>query len=222
MWLGGDGSPSNAVYTPLAPISNNNPYYAINVNSMFLGETIIAENASNTFAQPVLDTGTSLFYVPTSVYTTFVSALEASVGFQTIFGSNRFATGGPEQGCVTDVSVTSEQVEAYLPSIILSLPNVLVGHADVAIQASALDTYIYSNGGGQYCLAIQDGGTQDPSTFGDAFLQGFHTIIDIDNSRVGFAKTRCAPPTLRQFNKNRVHSSPHRGPHRNPRTRGSR
>ena len=107
MWLGGDGSPGSAVvYTPLVAINDQNSFYAINVDGMSLGGTTIVSNASSTFAQPVLDTGTSLFYVPTSVFNTFQSTLEASSGFTTLFGSNTFATSGDAAGCVTDASVT--------------------------------------------------------------------------------------------------------------------
>lgn len=213
MWLGGDGAPASPlVYTPLLAISDNNPYYAINVDGMSLGGTSIVTNASATFAQPVLDTGTSLFYVPTSVFNAFEKALEASSGFKTLFGTKTFATTGSAAGCVTDASVTDAQVESTLPTITLSLPNVTSGQPDVTIEASALDTYLSDGGGGQYCLAIQDGGTQDPSTFGDAFLQAFVTVVDLGGNRVGFAKTGCVAPAVR-----RVRHPAKIGPHRGPR-----
>ncbi len=212
MWLGGDGAPgSSVVYTPLIAISDNTPFYAIDVDGVSLGGTTVVSNASNTFAQPVLDTGTSLFYVPTSVFNTFQSTLQASSGFTTLFGSNTFATSGQDAGCLTDASVTDAQVEAMLPPITLSLPN-MGGGADVTIQASALDTYLYDGGNGQFCLAIQDGGTQDPSTFGDAFMQGFHIVVDIPGGRVGFAPPACVAPAI-----HRQHHPAKTGPHRAPR-----
>jgi hypothetical protein len=216
MWLGGDGAPgSPLVYTPLVAISDTNPYYAINVDGMSLGGTSIVASASATFAQPVLDTGTSLFYVPTSVFNAFEKALEASSGFKTLFGSNTLVTtgsGANAEICVTDASVTDAQVESSLPSLTLSLPNVTSGQPDVTIQASALDTYLNDSGGGQFCLAIQDGGTQDPSTFGDAFLQAFDTIVDLQGGRVGFSPTGCPAPLVR-----RVRRPAKTGPHRGPR-----
>jgi hypothetical protein len=213
MWLGGDGPAGAAlVYTPLVAISDNNPYYAINVDGMSLGGTSIVTNASSTFEQPVLDTGTSLFYVPTSVFNAFQKALEASSGFKTVFGSNTFSASGQDAGCVTDASVTDAQVESTLPTLTLSLPSSTSGQPDVTIQASALDTYLYAGGGGQYCLAIQDGGTQDASTFGDAFLQAFLTVVDIQGGRVGFAPTGCVTPQFR-----RARHPAKTGPHRAPR-----
>jgi hypothetical protein len=211
MWLGGDGSPaSTPVYTPLLAISDNNPYYAINVDGMSLGGTPIVTNASNTFQQPILDTGTALFYVPTSVFDAFQTALEASSGFTALFGSNTFATSGANQGCVTDASVTEAQVEAMLPALSLSLPNA-TGGPDVTIQASALDTYLYDGGGGQFCLAIQDGLGQDPtSVLGDAFLQAFVTIIDLQGGRAGFSPTGCPAPQSHRVR------HPKRGPRRGP------
>jgi Eukaryotic aspartyl protease len=212
MWLGGDGPSVSLVYTPLLAISNDNAFYAINVDGMSLGGTSIVSNAANTFQQPVLDTGTSLFYVPTSVFNAFQSALEASSGFKALFGTSTFAANGNDAGCVTVASVTDAQVETSLPPLTLSLPSATSGQPDVTIQASALDTYLDSGGGGQYCLAIQDGGTQDASTFGDAFLQAFVTVIDVDGGRVGFAPTGCATPELR-----RVRHPAKNGPHRGPR-----
>jgi hypothetical protein len=213
MWLGGDGAPTGTVvYTPLLAINNNNAFYSINVDAMSLGGTSIVTSASATFAQPVLDTGTSLFYVPTSVYTAFEKALTASAGFKSVFGTNTFATSGNSAGCVTDKSATDAQVESTLPSLTISLPNATSGQPDVTLTASPLDTYLQDGGNGQFCLTLQDGGTQDPSTFGDAFLQAFLTIIDLKNSRVGFAPTGCATPQV-----HRIRHSTEKAPHRAPR-----
>ena len=205
MWLGGDGSATSAQYTPLVPIDSNNPFYAINVNALSLGGTSIVTNASSIFNQPVLDTGTSLFYVPTSVYASFKTALMASAGFKALFGSNTFSS-----DCVTDASVTDAQVESGLPHIMISLPNVTSGQADVTIEASALDTYLYNAGAGQYCLAIQDGGAIDASTFGDAFMQAFHIVIDVTGGRVGFApQASCVAPAIRPI-RHPAKNGPHR------------
>jgi len=210
MWLGGDGGAGSMQYTPLVPIDGSNPFYAINVDGMSLGGTSVATNASNLFQQPVIDTGTSLFYVPTSVYVAFKTALQASAGFKAVFGSNAFSG----SDCVADASVTDDEVESMLPQIALSLPNATSSEPDVTIQASALDTYLYNAGGGQYCLALQDGGTVDPSTFGDAFMQAFHTVIDVDGGRVGFAPpTGCPAPAAMH----RILRPARIGPHRHPR-----
>jgi hypothetical protein len=213
MWLGGNGGfGGTIVYTPLVAITNNNPYYAINVDSMSLGGTSVVSNASATFAQPVLDTGTSLFYVPTSVFNAFQTALQASSGFKAVFGTSTFATSGQNAGCLTDSSVTDAQVESMLPQISLSLPNVTSGQPDVTIEASALDTYLYNGGSGSYCLAIQDGGTQDPSTFGDAFMQAFGISIDLDKQQIGFGATGCLAPQVHR------ERHPAKSPHRPART----
>jgi hypothetical protein len=208
MWVGGAGTPASVLYTPLVPITDANPYYSINVDALSLGATSVVSNASSTFQQPVIDTGTALFYVPTSVFTKFEATLAASTGFKALFGVSSLSS-----GCVTGAGVTDAQVESSLPPIVLSLPNITSGQADVAIQASALDTYIYNAGGGQYCLAIQDGGTVDPSTFGDAFMQAFHIVIDVTNGRVGFASTTtCVPPAAAHPIRQPAENLPHRAP----------
>ncbi len=190
MWLGGDGFASTAQYTPLVP---NDPFYRIDVDGLSLGGTIVASDASSVFQQPILDTGTSLFFVPSAVYNAFVSALTSSAGFTTVFGSNQFSQ---FQGymCVNGSNVTDAQVESELPAITLSLPNVVSGQPDVAIQAPALDTYIANAGGGEYCLTITPGGSP-PSVFGVAFMQAFRVVIDLQDSRAGFApQTTCPAP----------------------------
>ena len=213
MWLGGDGGATKTQYTPLVPISINNPFYAFNVDALSLGETVVVSDAAATFSQPVLDTGTSLFYVPTSVYHSFETTLEVSSGFQTVFGNKTFASSGANAGCVQAIGVTDADVESNLPSISLSLPRVTSGQPDFVITAPALDTYIYNGGDGFYCLAIQDGGTQDPSTFGEAFMQAFHTVIDISGNRVGFAPpTTCVAPAIQQMLRPSLFAGPRRPP----------
>ena len=218
LWLGGAGSHgSAAVYTPLLAISQSNPFYTIHVDGMSLGSANIVTSASSPPVQPLVDTGTSAIYLPTSLYSSFVTALEESSGFKTLFDANVFATSGTDEGCVTGAGVTDAQVESALPSLTVTLPNAVSGEADVTIQASALDTYLYDgSSSGEFCLAVADGGTQ--ATFGDAFLQAFVTVIDIESGRVGFAPTGCPAPQIRH---SRRHTREKRGrllQHRNPST----
>ena len=195
LWIGGDGAPQSPQRTPLVPISASNPLYRINVNGMSLGNTVIASNASANFHQPVLSSGTSLFYVPTPYYNAFKTVLQSSAEFKSLFGAGTLSN----MDCITNANVTDTQIDSVLPHISLSLPSLTNVATNVTIQASALDTYLYNAGGGQYCLAIQDAGTSNPSTFGIAFLQAFHTVIDVSGGSVGFARpTTCTQSAARR------------------------
>jgi hypothetical protein len=118
LWLGGDGAVASAQYTPPASTVDD-PFYVINVNSLSLGSTNIVTDASTIFKQPLLDTGTSIIYVPNSVYKAFKTDLAASAEFKAVFGNNTFS----DFDCVADASVTDAQVESGLPPIVLSLPS---------------------------------------------------------------------------------------------------
>ena len=76
---------------------------------------------------------------------------------------------------MTDASVTDAQVESTLPPLTLSLPSTTSGQPDVTIKASALDTYLQRPAVGSTVSRCRTA-DQDPSTFGDAFLQAFVTI----------------------------------------------
>jgi hypothetical protein len=83
MWLGGfDPTTATAApsYTPLIAITTNNPFYRIDITGMSIGTTAVGTGAA-TFQQPTVDTGTTLFYVPTMVERAALNAINGSTGF---------------------------------------------------------------------------------------------------------------------------------------------
>ncbi|HEX4452499.1 MAG TPA: pepsin-like aspartic protease [Kofleriaceae bacterium] len=190
MWLGGyDETHAQAAvqYTPMVPINNDNPFYSINVTSMAVGNTNVGTGAA-TFQEPVIDTGTTFFYVPTSVQTGVINAVNASSGFQALFPGTTLQD-DPDfsgVGCTQTSSVTDEQVDAMLPTLNVVMPGVTNG-SSVTFQIPALDSYMFDAGQGVFCLGIEDGGDQEASTFGDQFMQGFVSVIDTGNNQIGFA-----------------------------------
>jgi hypothetical protein len=191
MWLGGfDATHTSAApqYTPLIPVTANQPFYAIDITGMSLGGTSVGSGAA-TFQEPVVDTGTTYFYLPTPVETALISAINASSGFKTLFGANAKVADDPNGtgvGCVTMAGVTAAQVDQSLPPLVINMPN-KAGGADISVSVPALRSYMYDAGNGQFCLGIADGGTQDATTMGDVIMQGFVTVIDVQHQQVGWA-----------------------------------
>jgi len=192
MWLGGyDAASASAAptYTPMLAINDNNAFYTINVDDLKLGGTSLGYATAADFQEPIVDTGTSLFYLPNDIFDAMLSAINASSGFQSLFPAQRLTS----EGCVQAAGVTDAMVDADLPAMSVDLPSVTAGAPDVTITSPPSRSYLYDNGNGQFCLAIAGGGTTDASTLGITFLRGFVTVIDIGNSRVGFAPdTGCA------------------------------
>ncbi|HEY4240501.1 MAG TPA: pepsin-like aspartic protease [Kofleriaceae bacterium] len=195
MWLGGyDSSHASAaaVYTPLKSISNNQPFYAIDISGMSIGNTVVGTGAA-AFEEPVVDTGTTYFYLPSSIFTATTNAIKGSTGYTALFGTAMLR----EDHCVTGTGVTAAMVDAMLPSMNISMPDMNGG--TVTITALPMESYFYDGGNGMFCYALGNGGTQDATTMGDAIMRNFVTVIDIGNGQVGWAPdSGCgAPPVAR-------------------------
>jgi hypothetical protein len=192
MWLGGyDAAAASAAptYTPMLAINDDNAFYTINVDDLKLGGTSLGYGTAADFQEPIVDTGTSLFYLPNQIFDAMLSAINASNGLEALFPGQRLTS----EGCVQATGVTDAMVDAELPSMSVNLPSVTSGAPDVTVTSSPSRSYLYDNGDGQFCIAIAAGGTTDASTLGITFLRGFVTVIDVGNSRVGFAPdTGCA------------------------------
>jgi len=213
MWLGGfDASKASAapLYTPLIPISDNQPFYAIDISGMSIGGTVVGTGAA-TFQEPVVDTGTTYFYLPTGVETAVIDAINASTGFKALFGSTAHLQDDPNDtgiGCATMAGVTGAMVDASLPPMTITMPGV-GGGADVTVSVKPLQSYMYDAGGGKFCLGIGDGGTQDATTMGDQIMQAFVTIIDVQHQQVGWAPDAgCGPAPRRVRDMTTFHPHP--------------
>ena len=213
MWLGGFDSSKAASapqYTPLIPISDNQPFYAIDITGMSIGDTSVGSGAA-TFEEPVVDTGTTYFYLPTPVETAMINAINASTGFKTLFGANAKVADDPNGtgvGCVTGTGITGAMVDASLPPLTMTMPG-MNGGPDITVSVPPLRSYMYDAGGGQFCLGIADGGTQDATTMGDQIMQAFVTIIDVQHHQVGWAlDAGCGPAPVRPRDRTTFHPHP--------------
>ncbi|HUJ62100.1 MAG TPA: pepsin-like aspartyl protease [Kofleriaceae bacterium] len=193
MWLGGFdqskmmGAPQ---YTPLIPISDQSPFYAVNLTDMGIGGTSLGFNSS-TFQNPIVDTGTSLFYVPTAVQTALISKVNASSGWTALFGTTKLSAKG--SGCVTKAGVTAQMVDAMLPPMSMSFAG-MNGGPDITVSVAPTQSYLEDAGGGQFCLVVEGGGDNGNGTMGDTILRAFVTVVDLQHNQVGWGlDAGCAP-----------------------------
>lgn len=194
MWLGGfDATRAAAApaYTPLLPISENQRFYAVDVNSMSIGSTSVASAADfqSSAGPPVVDTGTTLFYAPDTVVTNTLAAINASPGFKALFGNSaKLGTfDSPDNnGCVTKVGVTAAMVDAMLPALTLTFPSKLAGAPDHSLTVNPTVSYMLAADTDHWCFGIMNSG-DGATILGDAILQAFVTIIDLQNQQVGWA-----------------------------------
>ncbi|KAJ7883900.1 aspartic peptidase domain-containing protein [Mycena olivaceomarginata] len=139
------------------------PWWGVSVSKFAFGSTSLG----TTTASRIVDTGTTLLYVPTTIYTKFLSTsggkLDNNSGlvkFTTKPTSNfSFVVGG------TTFSLTPTQ---YL------VPT--AQYSNWGISGSGFYTY------------IADGGSEAPNTIlGMTFLENFYSVYDVANNRVALA-----------------------------------
>jgi len=197
MWLGGyDTTHTSGQIGYTAQNASDQDYYAVDLTGLSMGSAAITDTTATDFTDWVVDTGTTFFYLPTKLETGVINALNANANFKTLFPSTTLKDdpNGTGIGCTKTSSVTEAQVESMLPAFTMTMKN-SAGGADITVTASPLQSYLYDQGNGQFCLGIGDGGTgaQADFTMGDQIMQAFVTVIDVGNNKIGWATdSHCA------------------------------
>jgi hypothetical protein len=167
------------VYTPMLPIGNTEPFYAIRLGGLAIGSATVAASGLGT---PIVDTGTSLSYVPTAAFNALLGAITASPGFTSQFAGQGLTDGG----CVLNSAATAATVDAALPPLALTVDG-----ASQPIMLAASRSYLVDEGGGMFCLGLGDAGALGQGSgfgvVGDSLMAGTLTVFDLANSRIGFA-----------------------------------
>ncbi|MCJ1312468.1 hypothetical protein MMC25_006142 [Agyrium rufum] len=163
--LGGTDSSkySGAItYFPKLASGTASPYWGISIASFTYGSTSLATGATG-----IVDTGTTLIYIPTAAYNKFLSAAggrtDANSGLA-VFTTKPTSNFGIKFGSTT-YTLTPAQ---YL------VPTAQYGY--------------YGLTSGKYYAWINDGGSSGVNTIvGQKFLENYYSVFDTTNSRIGFA-----------------------------------
>ncbi|TVY51688.1 Polyporopepsin [Lachnellula cervina] len=137
-------------------------YWGISIASFTYGSTTLASSASG-----IVDTGTTLIYIPTSAYNKFLSAAGGATDSSS--GLARFST-KPTSNFTIKFGTTSY---ALTPA------QYLVPTAQYSY---------YGLTSGKYYAWINDGGSSGVNVIiGQKFLENYYSVFDTTNSRIGFA-----------------------------------
>jgi hypothetical protein len=188
MWFGGY-DPSYATGSPQYTAMTDNQGWLVSLSSIGLGTT----NLGGADSQSVVDTGTSLFYMPTSAFNSLVSALSTDSGATSVFGSGALGTSffsSQNVSCISPTGgQTQPQIDAALPPLTLTFPGVNGGSFTLSLPAT--QSYLLPVPAGsalQYCAGVADEGAQSGQTIiGDTALRANITIFDEGNQQIGFA-----------------------------------
>ncbi|HEY1553604.1 MAG TPA: pepsin-like aspartic protease [Kofleriaceae bacterium] len=191
MWMGGYDPSKQAAPQAVVAMSNEFPAYLVGVSDMAVAGASLHQTV-DAFGPTIIDTGTSIAFIPTAPLTALTNAIESSAGFQAAFSSQHLQSG---TGCVT-TSMTAAELDATLPPLAVSFPGVEGGTSPYA-NVAATHSYLVYSGDDEWCYGFADateltGGQFTLSLFGDSLLSGYITTFDVADQRMGFApQTGC-------------------------------
>jgi hypothetical protein len=141
------------------------------------------------FGPGIVDTGTSIAFIPTTPLNALATQIQASAGYKAVFGTQSLTTG---MGCVT-TSMTGKQIDAMLPPLHMAFPGANGGAASAFVDLPATHAYLLFMGPqAGWCFSMADssqlGAPIAISLYGDTLLASFVTTFDIKNSEMRFAK----------------------------------
>jgi hypothetical protein len=193
LWLGGYDSSFTTdapQYTPLLA-SFSAFAYGVNLASVTVDGTS-APIGTVTYPASIVDTGTSIFTLPTAAFDTVTQAIAGDAQFQAIVGEPASWLSSPQDASACKMlSQTKDQLDAALPQMTLTFG---AGDSAIAIQARATESYLVNyQGGGEslWCPALYaiDPSQQNPvaSIIGAPVLRSNVVIFDRAQQRIGFA-----------------------------------
>jgi len=162
--LGGTDSSKytgSITYTAKSTSSSVGPYWGVAVSAITYGTTSLGSGSG------IVDTGTTLIYIPTSAYTKFLSA-----------------SGGKTDSTTGLAKFTTKPTGTF---------SFTIGGTKFALTPAQylVPTAQYSNfgiSGSSYYSWINDGGSSGVDfIIGQKFLENYYSVFDTTNSRIGFA-----------------------------------
>jgi hypothetical protein len=186
LWLGGyDPTAVTAApqYTPLS--SSGIALYAVDLEQISVPGTSV-DVPMATYTESVVDTGTSLFLLQPTAFSTITAAIASSPGFQSIFGEAAASFFSNPDDTVR-LTQTSAELDTALPSMTL----VFGTSPAISVSATATESYLVSYSPGEWSPAIESSApsTASPlaSIIGASVLRSSVVIFDRAGMRIGFA-----------------------------------
>ncbi|KZP23602.1 acid protease [Athelia psychrophila] len=149
-------------YTPKSTSGDFGPYWGVTVSSIDLGSTSLASSGG-----AIVDTGTTLIYIPTSAYNKFLSAANGATDSTT--GLAKF---------------TSKPTDTF--SFTIGGTKLSLTPAQYLVPSAQYSNFGIS--GSDYYSWIGDGGASSVDfIIGQKFLENYYSVFDTANKQVGFA-----------------------------------
>lgn len=149
-------------YFPQLTSGSASAYWGIAIAKFAYGSTSLGTNA-----QGIVDTGTTLIYIPTSSYNAFLKAAGGTTDSSS--GLASFTTKPTSNFTITFGSTTYTLTPAQY------------------LVPTAQYSY-YGLTSGKYYAWINDGGSSGVNTIiGQKFLENYYAVFDTTNTRIGFA-----------------------------------
>jgi len=164
--LGGtDSSKYTAPLTYFSTLKSGSaaPYWGLSIAKFTYGSTTLASGSSG-----IIDTGTTLIYIPTSAYNSFLSA-----------------TGGRTDSTSGLAAFTAKPTSNF--GITFGSTTYTLTPAQYLVPQAQYSFYGLSSG--KYYAWINDGGSSGVNCIiGQKFLENYYSVYDTTNGRIGFAK----------------------------------
>lgn len=173
--LGGvDSTKYNGTLTYFPKVSSGAaaPYWGVDVAGMHYGTQSILSSKT----QAIVDTGTTLIYVPTAAYNAFLTASKGSTDDPWPIGSG--------------LAVWLKRNNPTFTNFTFTLGTTTYTLTPDQYLVPAQQYYAYGLSSLAYYAFISDSGkTTAPVTtiLGQKFLEQFYSVFDTTNSRIGFA-----------------------------------
>jgi hypothetical protein len=150
-------------YFPTLQSGAASSYWGISIASFTYGSTVLASSATG-----IVDTGTTLIYIPTSAYNRFLSA-----------------AGGQTDSSSGLAAFTTKPTANF--NIKFGSTTYTLTPAQYLIPSSQYQSFGVSSG--KYYAWVTDGGSSGVNTIiGQKFLENYYSVYDTTNQRIGFAK----------------------------------
>ena len=163
--LGGTDSSKysgSLTYFPKLTSGDSSAYWGISIASFTYGSTTLASSS-----QGIVDTGTTLIYIPTAAYNKFLSA-----------------TGGSTDSSSGLAAFSKKPTSNF--GIKFGSTTYTLTPAQYLVPTAQYSYYGLSSG--TYYAWINDGGSSGVNVIiGQKFLENYYSVFDTTNSRIGFA-----------------------------------